>query len=82
MGALTSNPSDGFALMMAGVICLSWGLLLLLFWSMRRQAAKRDRAVDALLEEVRKRQRHHRPPPNRLEQPWERDPDWWKHPKN
>jgi hypothetical protein len=80
MGELVSNAADGFAIAMLGTIFLSWSVLLLLFWTMRRRAAKRDPQVDALLEEVEASE-HPQPPkrPGVLKRRlWERNPDWWK----
>jgi len=79
MGELVSNAADGFAIAMLGMILLSWSVLFLLFWTMRRQAAKRDPQVDALLEELEVSE-HPRPtPPAASKRPaWKRNPDWWK----
>lgn len=77
------GASDGFAIAMLGVIALAFGVIALLFFCMRRAAAKRDPHVDALLEELENEEReaaklsrmkHTAPPAN----PWERDADWWK----
>jgi hypothetical protein len=50
---------------------------------MRREAARRDTQVDALLEEVEREERDARralPGEHGMakSQPWERDGDWWK----
>lgn len=77
------GASDGFAIAMLGVIALAMGTIGLLFFCMKRAAAKRDPHVDALLEELEREERETErltrtqasaPPPN----PWERDADWWK----
>jgi len=81
MGELISSAADGFAIAMFGVILLSWTVLFLLFWTMRRQAAKRDRQVDALLEELEASDEAcptGPPRPARKRPVWERNPDWWK----
>ena len=74
---------DAFALSMFGVIGLAMGTLLVLFLCMRREAARRDAQVDALLEEVEREERDAgRAVPGERgmakSQPWERDGDWWK----
>lgn len=77
------GASDGFAIAMLGVIALAMGVIALLFFCMKRAAAKRDPYVDALLEELENDEREAAklsaanetaPPPH----PWERDADWWK----
>lgn len=80
MGELILNAADGFAIAMLGMIVLSWSVLFLLFWTMRRQSAKRDRQVDALLEELETREsaRPSMPRAARKRPTWERNPDWWK----
>jgi hypothetical protein len=74
------HAADAFALSMLGVIALALGTIALLFFCMRRAAARRDPQVDALLEEVETEERREaraeaagNPP-----QPWERNADWWK----
>jgi len=79
MGELVPTAADGFAIAMLGTIFLSWSVLLLLFWTMRRQAAKRDPQVDALLEEIEASEPPcPTPPAPPKRQTWERNPDWWK----
>jgi hypothetical protein len=80
MGELVSNAADGFAIAMLGTIFLSWSVLLLLFWTMRRQAAKRDPQVEALLEEVgaSKPICPTKQPIVRRRRRWEKNPNWWK----
>jgi len=80
MGELVSNAADGFAIAMLGMILLSWTVLFSLFWTMRRQAAKRDRQVDALLEELEASEQPcpTAPPHDSKHRSWERNPDWWK----
>jgi hypothetical protein len=77
------GASDGFAIAMLAVIALAMGTIALLFFCMKRAAAKRDPHVDALLEELERdereaervaRTRTSTPPSD----PWERDADWWK----
>ena len=80
MGELITNAADGFAIAMLGMILLSWTVLFSLFWTMRRQAAKRDRQVEALLEELEASDQTcpTAPPQNPKRPAWERNPDWWK----
>lgn len=77
------DASDAFAVMMLGVIGLAMGTLALLFYCMKRAAARRDPHVDALLDEVEKNERESlrlaraKNKPSDCA-PWEREGDWWK----
>ncbi|MFD0894676.1 hypothetical protein KBB96_05340 [Luteolibacter ambystomatis] len=80
------TAADGFAFAMLAVIAASFGVLLALFLSMRRQARRRDSQVDELLQELEAAEKktqadkeNPEPPPS--PPPWERPPDWWKDPK-
>ena len=75
--------SDGFAIAMLGVILLSMGMIGVLFWCMKRNAARRDPHVDSLLEELEEEERRERlprtaPGGEKPREPWERESDWWK----
>lgn len=75
--------SDGFAIAMLGVILLSMGMIGVLFWCMKRNAARRDPHVDSLLEELEDDERRERlsrtaPVDEKSREPWERESDWWK----
>lgn len=77
------DPSDGFAIAMLGVMALAMGTLALLFYCMKRNVARRDPYVDALLEELEKEEREtarlaSTEPATPPTQPWEREADWWK----
>jgi replicative superfamily II helicase len=71
------HAADAFALSMLCVIALAMGTIALLFFCMRREAAKRDPHVDALLEEVERDERRAETA-GVAREPWERNPDWWK----
>lgn len=79
MSAVT-HAGDVFALAMLGTFATSFGLLGLLWWSMRRHAARRDPAVDALLEEVaREETTGVEVAAKPVAAPeWEKEADWWK----
>lgn len=76
------SAADGFVIAMLVMMALSLAVVALLFVCMRRNAARRDRQVEELLEEVaREEQNENRaatlgeaPKP----EPWEKDADWWK----
>ncbi len=72
--------SDAFAIAMLGVIFSGFGVLILLFLSMRSRVARRDAQVDQLLEELASEQRKPsvKHPEGTPSQPWEKDADWWK----
>jgi hypothetical protein len=76
------SASDGLVITMLCAMALSLGVIGVLIFCMRRNARRRDRQVDELLEEVaaaEERDRHAasvEDPPGAA--PWERDGDWWK----
>lgn len=83
MGHEPFTAADGCAITMLGMVALSMGVLLSLGICMARNAARRDPAVDALLEELEAAEKQERlattaspsaPPP----EPWEKPADWWK----
>jgi hypothetical protein len=76
------SAADGFVLAMLGAIVLSFGVIALLFWCMRRSASSRDSQVDALLDELAEdeKRRQKRSANTPQVDPWERDGDWWKQP--
>lgn len=81
MATTLLSEGDGFVIAMLATMALSFSVVGLLFLSMRWNAARRDREVDALLDEVAEEERKEllavrdeSPSPS----PWERDGDWWK----
>lgn len=81
MGPEQQSAADGFVIAMLVMMLLSLGVVALLFVCMRRNAIRRDRHVDALLEEVAETEKTEKQaaladPPKA--EPWERDGDWWK----
>ena len=82
MAAISLSAVDGLVLTMLAAMALSLGIIGVLVVCMRRNAARRDRQVDELLEEIaaeEEREKHAasaNDPPKA--EPWERDGDWWK----
>jgi hypothetical protein len=89
MDSLT--PSDfaatnGFVIAILAVLFLSFGTVATLVLCMRRNAANRDKEVDALLDELANEEKQKTSPPHQPDpthptkplEPWERNPDWWK----
>jgi len=76
------TESDIFALSMFGVILLSFGVLLMLGFCMFRSAARRNRDVDNLIDEVAEDERattvEKNPAGEMKRELWEKDGDWWK----
>lgn len=75
------TAADGFALAMIAVILAGFGVLLVLFLSMRRHAGRRDPEVDELLREVALMEKAAGGRPagaTESRQAWERRADWWK----
>lgn len=76
------SAADGFVLAMIGVMMLSAGVIALLIFCGLRNAARRNREVDDLLDEVQQEEEREKHAPTKSEVPqpeaWERDGDWWK----
>lgn len=83
---LAELAADTFAVAMMLVMFSSFAVVGLLVWSMRRNVARRDRHVDALLEELQEAPQEtvagnrERKSPQHPSEPWQRDEDWWKRP--
>ncbi len=76
------SADDGFAFAMLGIMVLSFSVIVMLIICMIRSAARRNREVDELLDEVAATEDQEKlgkkiPPPPSPE-PWERNGDWWK----
>lgn len=83
MTAPAISAADGFVFAMLTVMVLSLGIICALLLSMRRNAARRDRQIDDLLEELEEEEKREKPaaPAPRdtaTHEPWEKDGDWWK----
>lgn len=76
------TEGGGFALVMLGVILLSFGIILMLGFCMSRNASRRDGNVDRLLEEVEedeKATKEGKIAAGEVKRElWEKDGDWWK----
>jgi hypothetical protein len=72
--------ADAFAIAMLGVIFLSFSVIGLLLWCMKRNVARRNVYVDALLDELDAQEVATEPVGAKSEtlQAWEKDADWWK----
>ena len=81
---LAELAADTFAVAMMLVMFSSFAVVGLLVLSMKRNVARRDRHVDALLEELREVPQESvagnrgRKSPQQPPEPWQRDDDWWK----
>lgn len=81
MAAGHLTASDGFALAMLAMIASSLGVLIALFFYMRRSVRKRNQEVDALLQEIERleiEQQDTRQEEPVSREPWSREVDWWK----
>ncbi len=81
MATFSLSASDGLVIAMLAMMTLSLSVVGLLFLSMRVNAARRNREVDALLDEVAEDERREKqavPEEAKAAEPWERDGDWWK----
>ena len=81
MAATLLSAGDGLVITMLAMMALSLSVVGLLFLSMRVNAARRNREVDALLDEVAEDERREMQAVRekaKPAEPWERDGDWWK----
>jgi hypothetical protein len=82
MTTASLSAADGFVLAMLGMMLLSIGVVALLIFCGLRNAARRDRRVDELLDELAEEAKQKNPAPAASEtpkpEPWEKDGDWWK----
>jgi hypothetical protein len=82
MSAVNLSASDGFVLAMLSMVFLSASVIALLIFCGLRNAARRNREVDDLLEEVDEegRRKKHAPTSGAVPKSvsWEKDGDWWK----
>lgn len=81
MQSPVSSEADAFALCMIGVIVCGLAFISIIFISILRNAAKRNRDVEELLDEVSRNEQPKKPEPvasQKEQQPWEKEGDWWK----
>ena len=78
MIAALTNEADGFAIAMIAVMACSFGFLGVLLATILRNATKRNREVEDLIEEVTREEPKEKAPAGKSAEPWERDGDWWK----
>lgn len=73
-----SSESDAFALAMIVALVCGLGVLALLAFTIFRNAAKRNREVENLIDEVSREEPKEKAPAGQKPESWERDGDWWK----
>lgn len=81
MHLLASTEGDAFALCMIGVIVCGLAFISIIFFSILRNAAKRNHDVEELLDEVSRDDRPGKSEPvasGQDRKPWEKDGEWWK----
>lgn len=75
------NPIDALAISMLAVICLSFGVVGLLFIKMARNASRHDPQVEELIHDALDEGKPPEPAAPAKSPPldaWEREGDWWK----
>lgn len=73
------TESDGMALSMLVVMLMSFGFILTLLVCMGRSAARRDRDVDDLLDEMEEEGKRAKPVRGKeTKEAWEKEGDWWR----
>lgn len=73
-----SSEADAFAIAMIIVMVCGMGILALLAFTIFRNAAKRNREVEDLIDEVSDDDPKVKTPAGKNPEAWERDGDWWK----
>ncbi len=70
--------TDAFAIAMIVVMFSAFGVIALILITMFRNAAKRNKEVDELTDEVEREKPKEKAPVSKAREPWEKDGDWWK----
>jgi len=83
MGPVHTAEGDAFAIAMIIVMFSAFGVIGLILFTIFRSAAKRNREVDDLIEEVSEKPAVGKAPAGKTPaakagEPWEKDGDWWK----
>ncbi len=79
---LALTESDGLALAMLATLLVSFGVIVMLLGCMLRNASRRNKEVDDLLEELERDEKVEtkagKAKPMEKREEWERDGDWWR----
>lgn len=78
MSPAHTAETDAFAIAMIVVMFSAFGVIALIVVTIFRNAAKRNREVEELIEEVGKEEEKEKAPVAKSREPWEKDGDWWK----
>ena len=78
MSPAHTAETDAFAIAMIVVMFSAFGVIALILITILRNAAKRNREVEELIEEVGKEEGKEKAPVAKSGEPWEKDGDWWK----
>jgi hypothetical protein len=73
-----TSEGDAFALSMLLVVLCGMGVLALLAFTIFRNAAKRNREVEDLIDEVSDDAPKVKAQTGKTPEAWERDGEWWK----
>ena len=78
MSPASTAETDAFAITMIVVMFSAFGVIALILVTILRNAAKRNREVEELIEESGKERSKEKTAAARAREPWEKDGDWWK----
>ena len=83
MSLVAINPADGLAMSMVVILVLSFSVVALLVFNIKRSGKRAETEVEKLLEELRREEEEANRPAQpagsgETREPWEREEDWWK----
>lgn len=79
MGPVHTTEGDAFALAMIVVMVCGMGVVAMILFTIFRNAAKRNKDVEDLIDEVsRMDEGKQKTPAGLAPKAWEKDGDWWK----
>jgi hypothetical protein len=73
-----SSEADAFALAMIVFMVFGMGIVGMILFTVFRNAAKKNREVDDLIDEVARKEGKQKTPAAPVSKEWEKDADWWK----
>ena len=77
MSPAPTAETDAFAIAMIVVMFSAFGVIALILVTILRNASKRNREVEELIEDIGK-EKEEAPVAKKSREPWEKDGDWWK----
>ena len=79
MSPAHTAETDAFAIAMIVVMISAFGVIALILVTILRNASKRNREVEELIEDIgQEEEKEEAPVAKKSREPWEKDGDWWK----